>query len=212
MVFVIDISGSMEEEVVDRKSFRERGFTRFRKLDIVQEELARSIESLGPEVRFNLFAFATEVYPWRKKLVPANALNRRSATAFVRDLEPLGGSAAAAAGSAGLQRSSDERKGMTNTWAGLLAGLGFSIGGKAELSAETATEFKKGAGDTLFFLSDGRPSVGDLVDTDDILEGILELNRFRRVVIHTIAIGEFQKDFMEYLARDTGGIFMDLGR
>ncbi|HBF23139.1 MAG TPA: hypothetical protein DDW23_04910, partial [Planctomycetes bacterium] len=212
VVFVIDISGSMEEEVVDRKSFRERGFTRFRKLDIVQEELARSIESLGPEVRFNLFAFATEVYPWRKKLVPANALNRRSATAFVRDLEPLGGSAAAAAGSAGLQRSSDERKGMTNTWAGLLAGLGFSIGGKAELSAETATEFKKGAGDTLFFLSDGRPSVGDLVDTDDILEGILELNRFRRVVIHTIAIGEFQKDFMEYLARDTGGIFMDLGR
>ena len=29
---------------------------------------------------------------------------------------------------------------------------------------------------------------------------------------HTIAIGEFQKDFMEFLARDTGGIFMDLGR
>ncbi len=212
VVFVIDISGSMEEEVVDQQPFRERGFTRFRKLDIVQEELARSIEGLGPEVRFNLFAFATEIHPWRKKLVPANALNRRSATAFVRGLQPLGGAAAAAAASAGLQGSAGEREGMTNTYAALLAGLGIKNPDKLESTTQGATEFVKGSGDTLFFLSDGRPSVGELVDPDDILEAVLELNRFRRVVVHTIAIGEFQKDFMEFLARDTGGIFMDLGR
>ena len=101
---------------------------------------------------------------------------------------------------------------MTNTYAALLAGLGIKNPDKLETTTQGATEFVKGSGDTLFFLSDGRPSVGELVDPDDILEAVLELNRFRRVVIHTIAIGEFQKDFMEFLARDTGGIFMDLGR
>ena len=32
------------------------------------------------------------------------------------------------------------------------------------------------------------------------------------VVIHTIAIGEFQKNFMRRLAEQNGGSFVDLGR
>ena len=30
--------------------------------------------------------------------------------------------------------------------------------------------------------------------------------------IHTIAIGEFQKDFMRKMAEDNGGVFVDLGK
>ena len=41
---------------------------------------------------------------------------------------------------------------------------------------------------------------------------ITEINRFRRITLHTIAIGEFQKDFMQELARLNGGVFVDLGR
>jgi hypothetical protein len=37
-------------------------------------------------------------------------------------------------------------------------------------------------------------------------------DKLRKVVLHTIAIGEFQKDFMNRLAEDNGGVFVDLGR
>jgi hypothetical protein len=64
----------------------------------------------------------------------------------------------------------------------------------------------------VFFLSDGRPSHGDYVDPEDILREVRAANKLRKVVLHTIAIGEFQKDFMNRLAEDNGGVFVDLGR
>jgi hypothetical protein len=66
--------------------------------------------------------------------------------------------------------------------------------------------------DTIFFLSDGRPTVGEFVDPDDILREVLAANELRKVKIHTIAIGEFQKDFMRKIAEKTGGVFVDLGK
>lgn len=213
MVFVIDVSGSMEEEVVDRGPFQERGFREFQKLAIVKEELVRTLQDLKPHVRFNIYAFATGVYPWRPKLVPANALNVRSATDFVAGLQPVGGQLAAERAAAGLSGSSGTEEGRTNTYAALLAGLGVEVqDNEVRTPAEGAAAEVKSKVDTMFFLSDGRPSVGELVDPDDILEAITELNRFRRVTIHTIAIGEFQKDFMLEMARRNGGTFVDLGR
>ena len=211
IVFVVDVSGSMEDLVVDRDAFRERGFTRFEKLEIVKEELARTIENLDGKVRFNIYAFASRVHAWRKDLVPANGLNRRSAMDFVRKLKPIGGQAAAARASAGLRGSSGVDDGRTNTYAALLTALGVADK-EGRLRKVDPSEEVKAEVDTIFFLSDGRPSVGELVDPDDILESITELNRFRRVAIHTIAIGEFQKDFMQDLARQNGGVFVDLGR
>jgi hypothetical protein len=51
--------------------------------------------------------------------------------------------------------------------------------------------------DTLFFLSDGSPSVGEVVDPDAILAAVQEWNRWRRMRIHTIALvrGEPPSDF-----------------
>jgi len=213
IVFVIDVSGSMEEEVVNRDSFRERGFTRFTKLAIVQEELVRSVDQLGDNVVFNIYSFATEVEPWRKKPVPANALNKRSAIAWVKKLKPIGGAAAGQRASAGLSGSSDMEKGRTNTYAGLLAGLGVSSDPKKRGPlTETAAEELDKIADTMFFLSDGKPTVGELVDTEDIKRAIAEINRFRKVVIHTIAIGDVPSNFIKALADENGGVFVDLGR
>ena len=213
IVFVIDVSGSMEEEVVDREGFRERGFTRFTKLAIVQEELARSIDQLGANVVFNIYSFATEVEPWRKKPVPANALNKKSAISWVKKLKPIGGAAAGQRASAGLSGSSDMEKGRTNTYAGLLAGLGVSPDPKKRGPlTETAAEEIDKIADTMFFLSDGKPTVGELVDTEDIKKAIAEINRFRKVVIHTIAIGDVPSNFIKALADENGGVFVDLGR
>ena len=66
--------------------------------------------------------------------------------------------------------------------------------------------------DTIFFLSDGRPSTGKFIDTDDILRDVAEANSLRKIVIHTLAIGEFEKDFMKRLAAQNGGVFVDLGK
>jgi hypothetical protein len=45
-----------------------------------------------------------------------------------------------------------------------------------------------------------------------VLREVRAANQLRKVVIHTIAIGEFQKDFMKSLAEQNGGVFVDLGR
>jgi hypothetical protein len=68
------------------------------------------------------------------------------------------------------------------------------------------------AADTMFFLSDGKPTAGLLIDTRDIEEAIADVNRFRKVVIHTLAIGNFSNSFLSNLAQANGGVFVDLGR
>ncbi|MBT4465612.1 MAG: hypothetical protein HOD03_02890, partial [Planctomycetes bacterium] len=68
------------------------------------------------------------------------------------------------------------------------------------------------AADTLFFLSDGKPTAGLLIDTRDIEQAIADVNRFRKVVIHTLSIGNFSSGFLSNLAQANGGVFVDLGR
>ncbi len=211
MVFVIDVSGSMEQFVVDRDEFREQGFTRFEKIEVVRKQVMSAIDSLEPYVKFNIIAFASETNTWRNKLSPANSLNKRSALDFVRKLKPIGGAASAALAQAGLSGSAGVEKGRTNTFQALCESLGLKPELALGATTAAATEVKTKV-DTVFFLSDGIPSEGLLVDPNDILSTITEVNRFRRVVIHTVAIGDFQKDFMIELARQNGGQFKDLGR
>lgn len=75
--------------------------------------------------------------------------------------------------------------------------------------------------DTVFFLTDGHPSVGPVVDPDLLLATVRGWNRFRDIRIHTIALmrgvppplyaGREDPDratrFMEELASDNGGRF-----
>ena len=212
VVFVIDVSGSMEDAVLEREKFRQAGHSRFAKMDILKKELVAAIEGLESNVMFNVHAFASEVDSWRKDLVPANALNKKSAAEFVKKLKPIGGSAAQARASAGLSGSANVSAGRTNTYAALMAGLGV----KDEKTALAVTRDDsievEGVGDTLFFFSDGLPTVGSLVDTDEILEAISKFNEFRRISIHAVAIGDFKKTWMRRLAEENSGQFVDLGR
>ena len=58
--------------------------------------------------------------------------------------------------------------------------------------------------DTIFFLSDGEPSVGDETDPAVIREEVQAWNKERGVVIHTISIGD-RFPLLEWLATDSGG-------
>ena len=214
ILFVIDQSGSMEALVVEKERFEGGNYPDYTRMTIVKEELKRTIDHLEPYVNFNIVAFATQVKPWKPKLVPANVLNKSAAKEFVNGLGAIGGASKEDLAQAGLVGSANLDMGKTNTYGALMTAMGVPIGEKGLGSVATGAGEKtyKTDIDTIFFLSDGRPTVGDYVDPDDILREVKAANELRKIVLHTIAIGEFQKDFMKRMAEQNGGVFVDLGK
>jgi hypothetical protein len=206
IMFVIDCSGSMEALVVEKERFQNGNYPSLSRIDIVKTELQRTIDHLEPFVNFNIIAFATDVDPWKRKLVPANILYKSEAKTWAGHLTAIGGSSKEELVSVGLVGSGNLEKGKTNTYGALMAALNVTGGPKTGDKSYTVDV------DTIFFLSDGRPTVGEFVDPDDILREIRAANELRKVKIHTIAIGEFQKDFMRKIAEQNGGTFVDLGK
>jgi hypothetical protein len=207
MIFVIDCSGSMEALVTEKDKFEDGHYPDLSRMEIVKTELMRTIDRLEPYVRFNVISFATDVKPWKDKLQQASITVKSSAKDWVKGLYAIGGASKEDLASVGLTSAASLDKGKTNTYGALKYALGVN-----DVRTADAT-YTKVEADTVFFLSDGRPTVGDYVDPDDILREIKALNDLRRVVLHTIAIGEFQKDFMERLAAQNGpGVFVDLGK
>jgi HEAT repeat protein len=62
--------------------------------------------------------------------------------------------------------------------------------------------------DTIYFLSDGKPSRGRYVTSQGLFDRLRRINRFRRVMIHTVLVGEKGTDerFMKDLATLTWGM------
>ena len=204
MIFIIDVSASMNDLVVDREKFRAGGYKSFQKLEIVKTELLRTINSLDRNKYFNIVAFATKVKTWKKWLSPGHVVNKASAISFVKRLKPLGlGSGGLLGGGAG------DKSGKTNSYRSLMTSFSYD---PAKDTVVTGNSKKKGLKlDTIYFLSDGRPSIGKYVDIDDILKAVRKINQVRKVVIHCISIGDFEATFLKRLARENGGVFVDLG-
>ncbi|MBX3463087.1 MAG: HEAT repeat domain-containing protein [Planctomycetes bacterium] len=211
VLFIIDVSGSMDDLVVEVEKFQ--GYRDRKRFTVVQTELLNTLDTLTADTNFDILAFATDIHPWKKRLVPANVVNRDAAKAFVRGLKPLGGKESQDLAQAGLSGAANLDAGKTNTLKALL----YAFGEDPDKPSKAAiTGFDKGAVkrplDTVYFLSDGRPSVGKLVDSNEILKEVRRHNEVYRMVIHTIAIGDFQKEFLRQLAQENGGEFVDLGR
>jgi len=211
VLFVIDVSGSMDDLVVEVDKFRD--YRDRKRFTIVQTELLNTIESLSSDTNFNIVAFATDLKVWKTRLVPANVVSRDSAMSFVRRLKPLGGSESQELAMSGLGGAANLEEGKTNTLKALLYGFGVNPDKppKAAVTGLDKNAIKQPL-DTIYFLSDGRPSVGKLIETNEILAEVRKHNEQYRLVIHTIAIGDFQKEFLQQLAQDNGGVFVDLGR
>lgn len=216
VLFIIDISGSMEELVIEHEKFT-TGYDDWKKFTIVRTELLNTLASLKDNTNFNIIAFATDLHPWKNFLVPANGVNKDAALSWVKRLKPLGGVEAQEAAQANLGGFGNVGAGKTNTYKALMSIFGYDpdkqplqpagpiTGGAVKLNKESKL-------DTVFFLSDGRPSTGKYVDMNEILREVKDRNQIFKIVLHTIAIGEFQKDFMKRLAQENGGVFVDLGK
>jgi len=62
--------------------------------------------------------------------------------------------------------------------------------------------------DTIVMLSDGEPSVGDVIDPGLIRAAVAEWNQHRGVLVHTVALGS-SLQMMEWLAEDSGGRYVE---
>ncbi len=84
IVFILDISGSMEEPA-------EYGGGGKTKIQVAKEELLTAISSLPKDAKFNIMFYSTDFKVWQKKLVVANAKIKKAAKSYIVDATAGGG-------------------------------------------------------------------------------------------------------------------------
>ena len=182
VVFILDISDSMNDAAksryLDADGNTERSGEKRSKFHVAREELKRAIKGLDKTDYFNIIVYNELVQSWQPKLLPALPSNIALALQFLNKLEATGG---------------------TNTFDSLEAA--FHLGGFGVQDRYYGSKV-----DTLFLLSDGAPSAGRITDTDKILAEVRQINRLRKIAIHTVGIGHLaDNEFLRELARDNAG-------
>jgi len=185
--YVLDISASMNQGFRVSEEWQQRLGHELKgrtRIDVCREELAYSIAKLDPRTRLNLVFFNDRARLWKKTPV--------------------------AAGSSGPQAISKIKniatKGQTNYYDALRLILGMAGGAGGWVSSFADTP------DTLFFLTDGSPTDGDITDAEELLAWFNERNRFARLRVHVIAMGNTGVDteFLANLAKMNSGTFVHL--
>ncbi len=214
ILFVIDVSGSMDTPFGDpeRLKMTGRSYTSLQRLAIVQDELIATITDLPDTTSFNIVAFATDVRSWKKDPVRATVLNKAGATDWISRLQPLGikrgGTSFGVA--TGMELPEPDNEGSTNTYLALMTALGEPVE-DARHPRTFVTEESRTPLDTVFFLTDGEPTVGKTVDMNEIRREVLRVNAFRGVQIHVIFVGEQGGEDLQKLAHENRGVFVKLG-
>ena len=78
--FVIDVSGSMSEQSSGGKA----------KLELVRDELIKTIQAMDKRYSFNVITYSTGVAKWRDGLQKATPENKQSAIDHVKRFSPMG--------------------------------------------------------------------------------------------------------------------------
>jgi len=194
MVFIIDISSSMKDSIVippyAPKELQEQFPDRV-KIEIAKKELIDLLATLDSNVYFNIITFAGKVEPWQDNLVSGSM--RTAAIKFVaklKALEPPRGSKNKRAS------SGDETK--TNTYGALMAAFGVYDEAVPNWKARSQV-------DTIFFVTDGVPTVGTITDVPKVIDAVTELNRTKGVIIHVITFDKQDAIKLGPLATRNGG-------
>ncbi|MCA8915325.1 MAG: VWA domain-containing protein [Planctomycetes bacterium] len=202
IVFVIDVSDSMKYDVTDegraaiRKKTEHLDWTRIKsKLDLARQELIHSINQLNPgkdaqdsqRPRFAIVAYSDRVFTRTNGWLIADDDGCKSGVAIAEKLEI---------------------KFTTNIHDGLAQAFEIHDGGNKAAHPDTDQGCVLSGAHTIVFLTDGYATANDdkkLVEPANILASIRRLNRFRKVVINTVGIGNYDKQLMTDLATDSGG-------
>jgi len=151
------------------------------KLDVAKEQLKQAIDGLSDGDTFSIVAFAGSAERWQSKMTKVSATNKDRAKKWIdNDLNLDMG---------------------TNIHAGMKAA--FEIAGLGSRDAGYQSEI-----DTIFFMTDGQPTVGEVTDALELRRLIREWNRLSRIRIHCIGVGKDPNIALLYgIAEDSGGQF-----
>jgi Mg-chelatase subunit ChlD len=197
IVYVIDISGSMNKEIRGGKAVTaEDGKAPLPsgpKIEIAKSELKSAIRQLPDDAYFNIITFNQIVRRWEKEMLKANQKNKNKAYLFIRKLKAAG---------------------STYTYGALKEAFRLAGMGSRDKNYDSLV-------DTIFLLSDGAPTdqsfpTAKLMEPEIVLKAVREWNQLRRVVIHAIAIdpqiaGTALIRFMKDLAKQNGGEYRERG-
>jgi hypothetical protein len=150
------------------------------KIDVARRELVGALGMLDAKKAFNLLFFGHDVIPYKPGMLAATPVETQRAKAFVTELKPSGG---------------------TNIHDALEASFrmaGFSADQRNYPSLV----------DTIYFLTDGKPTAGKVQDPERILETVREWNRTARITIHCIGMGDHDPGFLQRLATESGGQYV----
>jgi hypothetical protein len=197
IVFVVDRSGSMKAKA-GRSASPDRGPTTGggekaedpvkgeTNMDVAKNQLARSIDGLGPRVAFNVIFYGTDVQLWKPPpaMLPARPDQKQAAKTWF---------------------TTNHADGSTQLFAALTRALEYG-----------PADGKGGGGaDTIYLLSDGSPTDAGGAqplapeEIEKRLNAFLDANRAHRFVVHTIGIGpQHNRWLMERIAQQTGGKYV----
>jgi len=158
------------------------------KFDLARYEIAATLKSLDPRTRFNLFFFRTRAKAWQPEVIPATPANVRRAASATGSRAP----------SPALSSGGGMRTNYVDAFRLVLDAKRDQVSGKF---ADTP--------DTVFFLTDGKPTAGDIADTELLLGWFRELNRFARVRVNVVTFGKLDTnpEFLTRLAEENGGVY-----
>jgi len=149
------------------------------RIEKAKHELVQALTGLPDDARFTIVVYNTDVRTWKNSLQEASPRNKASARKFVEGLEP---------------------DGATNIFDALVTAL--------EIAAPPARNREPGA-DTIFFLTDGLPTHGRIIEPHQILDEITRRNRVLGVSIHTVGVSKEQgAGLLLNLARRNGGRYV----
>lgn len=164
--FVLDTSGSMAESD---------------KISQARKALKFCITSLGPEDRFNVMAFSTEVRPFREGWSVADKPTITAARAFVDELQAIGG---------------------TDIDGALRQALALS-----PRAARNAGELESWRKNPYFivFITDGEPTVG-VTAPAEILKNVAQANADKEARVFSLGVGfQVNTKLLDSLSDDNGG-------
>jgi hypothetical protein len=192
MVFVIDISASMQDKIVipgDAPDSVAEKYPDRVKMEIAKREMITLLATLDHNVYFNIITFAGRVKSWQDALVPGS--QRNSAIKFVSKLKPMQ--------SSGRRSGGTEQK--TNTYGALMAAFGLADAAVPNWRARTKA-------DTIFLVTDGVPTIGKIIEVPKLIRAITEMNKTRGVIIHVITFDKISGRRLRKLAENNGGTLL----
>jgi HEAT repeat protein len=191
VLFVIDCSLSMNFSMTPKnnptdepgKPFDEPDESKgeFSRLTAAKRDLEKALGGIKDGGLFNIVCYAADVWSWADQPETMSPESRKEALDYIKALT----------GAAG-----------TNIYSSLEKA--FDMAG-----AKGGSTWVKPAFDTIFFLSDGRATIGLSTNSEEILAFVRERNANAGIVLHTIGLsGAQDAELLRRLAQENGGQYV----